>query len=107
MTIRTDLLQKATESGFLITEDAINAIEAYESLEDPLLILDRILHDVASVQREPRVITVAHVIAGVLSYFHDDMVVIEELPFEREGADADDRQRDTRRVGRVYPHKMR
>ncbi|GEM_PF-591034 len=108
MTIRTDLLQKVTESGFRITEDAIEAIQAYACLDEPLLILDRILHDgVVSVQREPRVITVAHVTAAVLSYVFDDMVVIEEPLIERIDGNTDDTQRNPRRVGRVYTYKTR
>jgi hypothetical protein len=107
MTIRTDLLQKAAESGFRITEDAIEAIQAYASLDEPLLILDRILHDVVSVQREPPVITVAHVTAAVLSYVFDDIVVIEEPLIEPIDANADDKQRNPRRGGCVYPYKTR
>jgi hypothetical protein len=107
MTIRTALIQKATESGFRITEDAINALQAYGSLDDPLLILDKILHDVISVQREPPVVTLAHVTAAVLSYVYDDMVVVEEPLIERIGGNADDTQRNPRRVGRVYPYKTR
>jgi len=55
----------------------------------------------------PRFITVAHVTAAVLSYVLTIMVVIEEPLIERIDANADDTQRNPRRVGRVYPYKTR
>jgi hypothetical protein len=71
--LRIEIVLKAAEHGFSITAEAATDLQAC-TLVDPMLVLDRILSGLVSVEIKPPIITAAHVHVAMLSFVHDDMI---------------------------------
>ncbi|MGA9079837.1 MAG: hypothetical protein WB581_06370 [Halobacteriota archaeon] len=79
---RIDIVLKAAENGFSITDDAINALLAPSV--DSMSVLDRILSGLVSVENWPPIITVAHVSIAIWSYGMDELIRRNILPRSRD-----------------------
>jgi UDP-3-O-acyl-N-acetylglucosamine deacetylase len=69
---RNDFVLKAAENGFIITDDAINALQAPSV--DSMSVFDRILSGLVSAEKKPPIITVEHVRVAIWSYTMDEMI---------------------------------